>query len=134
MFVLDASAVLAWALGDEDELPGVLLERLAAESVIVPAHWILEVTNGLQIAVRRGRLNPDESFDVLERIRQLPIRLDPETPVRGWHETPVLAARFGLTTYDAAYLELAMRLNVTLATLDQELSRAAREAGVPLFE
>jgi predicted nucleic acid-binding protein len=134
MFVLDASAVLAWALGDESELPHMLLEQLATETVVVPTHWILEVTNGLQIAVRRGRLNPGEQSDVLDRIRLLPIRLDSETPLRGWRETPVIAAQFGLTIYDAAYLELALRLNMSLATLDQDLARAAREAGVPLFE
>jgi predicted nucleic acid-binding protein len=134
MFVLDASAVLAWALGNEDELPAVLLERLASETVTVPANWILEVGNGLQMALRRGRLKPGEPIDVLERIRLLPIRVDPETTVRGWQDIPKLAARFGLTTYDSAYLELALRLDAPLATLDRELSRAAREAGVPLFE
>jgi len=134
MFILDASAALACVLADETVLPPALPERIATESSIVPAHWILEIANGLQIALRRGRLKPGEQFDVLERIRLLPIRIDPETSVRGWQETPVLAARYGLTTYDAAYLELALRVAAPLATLDQDLSRAAREAGVPLFE
>jgi predicted nucleic acid-binding protein len=134
MLVLDASAALAWAMGDERRSPVEMVERLTEEPVIVPTHWILEVTNGLRVGVLRGRLQPDEPLEVLARIRNLLIRVDPETPVRGWQETPVLAARFGLTTYDAAYLELALRMDAPLATLDQDLARAAREAGVPLFE
>ena len=68
------------------------------------------------------------------RIQSLPIRVDDETSLRGWEAIPALAERFRLTTYDAAYLELALRFDVPLATLDQDLARAAREAGVPLFE
>jgi len=134
MLVLDASAALAWALGDERRSSVEMAERLTEEPVIVPTHWILEVTNGLRVSVLRGRLQPDEPLEVLARIRNFLIRVDPETPMRGWQETPVLAARFGLTTYDAAYLELALRMDAPLATLDQDLARAAREAGVPLFE
>lgn len=134
MIVLDASAVLAWALGDENELAAELPNQLSSAISIVPSHWILEVGNGLQMALRRGRLQAGEPSAVLERIRQLPIRLDAETTVRAWQETPVLAARHGLTTYDAAYLELALRLDLPLATLDKNLRRAARAAGAALFE
>jgi predicted nucleic acid-binding protein len=111
-----------------------LLERMDFSHAVVPAHWILEVTNGLLLAARRGRLRrPDEDVDILERLGTLAVRVDPETATRGWGETPFLARRLGLTTYDAAYLELASRLQAPLATLDTGLARAAREAGVRLI-
>jgi predicted nucleic acid-binding protein len=134
MLVLDSSVILAWTLDDEDSLGPELLRRLStAEEAVVPVHWILEVTNGLLMAVRRRRLAPDDPPKLLARIAQQPIRIDSETLLRGWHDIPELAAQCGLTTYDAAYLELAKRLDMPLATLDQDLARAAREAGVPLF-
>jgi predicted nucleic acid-binding protein len=135
MLVVDSSVILAWALDDERDLgPELLLQLTTTEIAMVPVHWILEVTNGLRMAVRRRRLEPDDPPRVLARIRNQPIQVDSETPVRGWRELPVLADAYGLTTYDAAYLELAMRLGAPLATLDQDLARAARAAGVALFE
>lgn len=135
MLVLDASVALAWALGDEQNLgPELLAQLTTIETATVPGHWILEVTNGLRMAVKRRRLESGDPTQVMARIRNQPIEVDPETPVRGWHEIPALADAYGLTTYDAAYLELALRLNAPLATLDQDLARAAREAGVPLFK
>lgn len=133
MLVLDSSATLAWILGDE--LPAIAsLEALVHERVTVPSHWILEVANGLRMAVRRRRLNPGDRAPVLDRLAILPIKTDPETTARGWKDTPALADKYDLTVYDAAYLELALRMDVPLATLDQDLARAARKAGVPLFE
>ena len=82
---------------------------------------------------RRGRLRTGQRQEILERIQSLPIRVDDETSLRGWQAIPALAERFRLTTYDAAYLELALRMDAPLATLDQDLARAAREARVPLF-
>jgi predicted nucleic acid-binding protein len=134
MLVLDSSLILAWVLDDEGHLGPDLLRRLATTEVAkVPCHWILEVTNGLQMAVKRRRLAADDPPKLLARIGKQPIQVDAETPIRGWSEIPALAARYDLTTYDAAYLELAMRLDAPLATLDQDLARAARSAGVPLF-
>jgi len=134
MLVLDSSATLAWSLDDEqDYAPGLLDAVTAAETAVVPMHWLLEVANGLCMAVRRRRLALDEPILVLAHIRELPIIIDLETTSRGWQEIPALAKTHGLTVYDAAYLELAMRLDAPLATLDQELSRAARAAKVPLF-
>lgn len=133
MLVLDSSVILAWTLDDEDSLGPELLRRLStAEEAVVPVHWILEVTNGLLMAVRHRRLAADDPPKLLARIAQQPIQIDSETVLRGWREIPELAAQYRLTTYDAAYLELATRLDVPLATLDQDLARAAREAGVTL--
>lgn len=134
MLVLDSSVTLAWILDDETAGAESTLELMDVERAIVPAHWILEVTNGLRMAVRRQRLKPENVAALMKQLRTLPLRVDPETEVMGWNEIPALAARFDLTTYDAAYLELAMRLDAPLATLDQNLSRAARVAGVPLIE
>ncbi|MEX0734745.1 MAG: type II toxin-antitoxin system VapC family toxin [Steroidobacteraceae bacterium] len=132
MLVVDSSAVLAWALADEQDHAEHLLDRMSVERAVVPAHWILEVTNGLRMAVRRRRLKVGEPAEIVERLRILPITIDLETTVKGWSEIPALAEKFALTTYDAAYLELAMRLDAPLATLDRELSRAARSAKVKL--
>ncbi len=133
--MLDASVALAWVFDDErGGLPDALLEALPDFEVTVPAHWILEVTNGLQLAQRRGRLRPGETAsDLLERLAPLPIHVDPETTVRGWAEIPALAERYRLTTYDAAYLELALRLDAALATVDNALADAARHLGISVF-
>jgi predicted nucleic acid-binding protein len=134
MLVLDSSVILAWVLDDEDHLGPDLLRRLTTTEVAkVPCHWILEVTNGLQMAVKRRRLAADDPPKLLARIVKKPIQVDAQTPIRGWSEIPALAQAHGLTTYDAAYLELAMRIDAPLATLDQDLARAARQAGVTLF-
>jgi predicted nucleic acid-binding protein len=135
MLVLDSSVALAWALDDERNLGPELLAQLATtDAAMVPGHWILEVTNGLRMAVKRRRLLPGDPAQIMARIREQPLQVDSETAVRGWREIPALADVHGLTTYDAAYLELALRLNAPLATLDQDLGRAARKAGVALFE
>jgi len=132
MLILDSSAALAWVL--EDESPAIAsLESLVHERVNVPCHWILEVVNGLRMAIRRRRLEPGEGALVLAQLAILPIKYDPETSARGWKEIPALAEQYRLTAYDAAYLELALRMDVPLVTLDQDLARAAREAGVTLF-
>lgn len=133
MLVIDSSAALSWALKDEQGGGLALLETMAEEPAIVPVHWILEVTNALRMAVRRARLQPDERDAIVERLKNLSITVDAETILRGWDEIPLLADRFGLTTCDAAYLELATRLDLPLATMDQALARAARAAGVPLL-
>lgn len=135
MLVLDSSVSIAWALDDEQGLGVELLAQLAAtDTAMVPAHWILEVGNALHMAVKRRRLDPDDPPEIMARIRKQPIEFDPETIERGWNDIPLLADQHGLTTYDAAYLELALRLGAPLATLDQDLARAARKAGVPIFD
>lgn len=110
-----------------------LLDRISASQPFVPGHWILEVTNGLLLAARRGRLQPTEDLEIMERLAQLGVQVDNETWARGWRETLFLARRFSLTTYDAAYLELAARLDAPLATADLALARAARAADVDVI-
>lgn len=134
MIVVDASAVLAWAYAEESGQPDKVIDHVAAHGASVPVHWILEVTNTLLVGERRGRLKIGQWHKLLAGIASLPIDVDADTPLRGWDVIPALAEQFKLTVYDAAYLELAIRLDVPLATLDQDLASAARKAGVPLFE
>ena len=131
VLILDASVTLAALFPDErGTLTDALLDRIGASQPVVPGHWILEVTNGLLLAGRRGRLRPDEDLEVLDRLADLRVQVDGETSDHGWRETLLLARRYGLTTYDAAYLELAARLGAPLATTDADLARAAGDLGV----
>jgi len=133
--VVDSSMALAWYFDDErsDESTTVL-RRLAGESAVVPAIWPLEVANGLQMAVRRGRITGEYRDASLNDLRSLPIEIDSETNDRAWTATLALAVRLRLTMYDAAYLELALRRRLPLATFDQELVRAARSERVELIQ
>jgi len=133
MIVLDASVIIGWAYKESPAPLDELIRRVAEGVACVPAHWTLEVTNTLTMSERHGRLGEGQRHEILAAIRQLPIRPDEETWTRAWDEIPELAVQYGLTTYDAAYLELAMRLGAPLATLDQDLARAARAAKVPLY-
>ena len=125
---------LAWYFEDEKtEESTAVLHRVAEEGAIVPAHWRLEVLNGLQTAVRRGRIDRAYRDASLADLRSLAIVIDRGTNRAAWSATLELADRFGLTSYDAAYLEIALRRRLPLATLDGDLVRAARAANVPLL-
>lgn len=131
--VLDSSMTLAWYFEDEKTEEGTaVLHRVVEEGAIVPVHWRLEVLNGLQMAVRRGRIDPAYRDASLADLRSLAIATDPSTNRAAWAATRQLCDRFGLTAYDAAYLELAVRRRLPLATLDGDLVRAARAENVPL--
>src|SRR6516225_1966271 len=124
--VLDSSATLAWIYSDE-VAEGVrqLFDTVADTGAFVPALWRLEVANSLTIAVRRGRIDAEFRRAALDDLALLDITTDSHTDTHAWAETLQLADRFRLTMYDAAYLELAHRRGVPLATLDQDLSAAA---------
>ena len=131
--VLDGSAALAWCFEDE-ATPTIdrLFEGIALQGAVVPALWRLDVANGLQAGVRRRRLDAARRDGLLAALAKLDIRTDPDTDRFAWTATVNLADRFQLTLYAASYLELARRHNLPLATLDQELRRAAGLAGVDL--
>jgi predicted nucleic acid-binding protein len=95
--------------------------------------WPLEVLNGLIIAERRGRLDAQRRQRMTSLLQALPVTIDSETVRNAWRLTSHLAERFRLTVYDATYLELAQRMNLPLATLDQELRTAGMTLGVPLL-
>jgi predicted nucleic acid-binding protein len=132
--VLDSSAALAWCFEDE-HTPATLaiLNQVAEEGAIAPAIWPLEVLNGLAMAERRGRLDSVRRHQLAGFIRDLPVNLDQETAQQAWTATMRLSERHRLTLYDAAYLELAQRLELPLATLDQELRGAATVLGISLL-
>jgi len=130
-FVLDASVALAWCFEDEASAEAIeVLERLQEGTAVVPALWFLEVGNALLNAERRGRLTPTESTTFLELLRQLPIRVEEISPRQFWEEILVLARAYHLSTYDAAYLAIAMRTGLPLATLDRALRQAAAACGI----
>jgi predicted nucleic acid-binding protein len=132
--VLDASAVLAWCFEDEGGAEAdALIEHVAADGAAVPVLWPLEIANGLVSGERRGRIKPAESAAFVAMIEELPIVADPTTGARALHETISLAREHRLTAYDAAYLELAMRLSLPLATGERGLRAAARRVGVDLL-
>ncbi|HEY7739509.1 MAG TPA: type II toxin-antitoxin system VapC family toxin [Steroidobacteraceae bacterium] len=134
MVVLDASFVIAWAYKEAPHSLDAQIRRVAKDLACVPAHWSLEIANAMLNSVRAGRIDWRQRDELLNAIKLLPIEADTETWLRGWDDIPALAREHRLTAYDAAYLELAVRRQAPLATLDHDLARAARAAGVTLFE
>ena len=134
--MLDASATLPWRFEDETTpWTESLLERIKqGEHAVVPAHWPIEVLNGLLMAQRRARVTADEIREFVEDLAVLPIRLEPAHSPAVWAPLVAVAQRYRLTIYDAAYLELAQRLRLLLATLDEELLIAARGLGIGIVD
>lgn len=133
-FVLDSSVALTWCFEDErTTVTDALLERVTEAGAVAPMLWPLEILNGLAVAERRGRLDAQRRQRMTTLLHALPIAIDSETVRYAWQLTSHLAERFRLTVYDATYLELAQRMNLPLATLDQELRAAGATLGVPLL-
>ena len=132
-FVLDRSVTLSWCFEDERlEATDALLKQVVESGAEAPSLWPLEILNALSMAERRRRINADRRQRLCGFLHDLPVNIDVETASRAWAATSQLAARFKLTLYDAAYLELAQRLNLPLATLDKELRVAGRTLGIAL--
>ncbi|AGY57213.1 type II toxin-antitoxin system VapC family toxin [Gloeobacter kilaueensis] len=132
--VLDSSIALAWLYSDEaSAATQEVFDTVLAEQAWVPSLWRLEVANSLQVGIRRGRISTEFRDASLADLALLPIAVDPETDTFAWSATLRLAERYQLTLYDAAYLELAQRLNLPLATLDQQLRAAGGILGLALL-
>jgi predicted nucleic acid-binding protein len=133
-FVLDASVALAWCFEDENT-PSArqILARLTAEVASVPATWPIEVANVLALAERRQRITPADSAEFIAKLEDVAILVDGETSSRAFGRVLDLAREERLTSYDAAYLELAMRLGVPLASKDADLCNAAQRLGVSVL-
>ena len=133
-FVLACSATLPWVFGDEaSPAADALLDRLVqGERAWVPALWHLELGNVLLGAKRRGRIDQAGIEGFLSRLVVYDIAVDDQTLERAWQKTLDLALQHSLSTYNAAYLELALRRGLPLASLDRELIAAARACGVTL--
>lgn len=132
-FVVDNSVVCGWFIGNQvTDYTEAVASRLLDEQAHAPALWQLEFANVLRSACKRGALDAQEAHEVIEQIAALPIMVDRDTP--GPAAILSLALRYDLTSYDAAYLELALRLQLPIATQDAALMEAARAAGVGLFK
>ena len=134
-FVLDASLALAWHFEDEaSEYADRVLNRLGEDPAVVPSLWALEIANALVVAERRGRLSPAGVARAAELFLEVPISIHEVAPQSAVGRVLALARTHGMTTYDAAYLELAMREGLPLATEDEAVRAAAERVGVPLLE
>ena len=132
--VLDTSVALSWYFEDErTPAADALLDRVADQGATVPGLWRLEITNGLRTAMRRKRIGEGFRDRAIAQLARLPITVDPDTDRYAWTTTLSLADRFALTPYDAAYVELAQRLMLPLATLDEPLRAAATALGLVLL-
>jgi predicted nucleic acid-binding protein len=134
-FVADASVVLAWCFEDEATAwTDSLLNRLyAGQVLIVPAHWPSEVANGLLFAFRRQRIPAGRAELFWDQLAKLPIEAEPAlSPVLA-KQVLSIANRFVLTAYDAAYVELALRRQLPLATLDSRMIAAATNTDIQLI-
>jgi predicted nucleic acid-binding protein len=129
--VVDASMAVAWILEDEQSSgTDDVMRRVSVNGGCVPSLWKLEVANVVRAAVRAKRCSEEYAVSALKRLGKLQIVVDAETDLHAWGPTRELANVHTLSVYDAAYLELAMRRRLSLATCDGALAKAARRAGV----
>lgn len=136
-FVLDNSVTMRWFLGDGKPLElayaGKVLDAMKDTKALVPAIWRLEVANVIAKAEATALVSEARSEAFLEMLEDLDIEVDASTSAHALSSTLQLARRYRLSSYDASYLELALRLGLPLATLDEELQKAAKKAGVKKF-
>ncbi|MGB7132340.1 MAG: type II toxin-antitoxin system VapC family toxin [Candidatus Sulfotelmatobacter sp.] len=134
-FVLDASVAVAWCFEDEStRFTESLLDLLSdGAEALVPSSWPLELANALLIGEKRKRIAQAGVEPILQQIVSLPISVMPLDAKQAFEQVLPLARQYRLSEYDAAYLEVALRHQLPLATLDSQLSRSAREAGIVLL-
>lgn len=125
-FVLDGSVTLAAGLPDEvNARASAIIERVTGEKAAAPIVWPLEVANGFLQAQRQGRIPDEYRLKRLAEVARLPVVVDLDGRALAWTEISRLAAKHRLTAYDAAYLELAIRLRLPIATFDRAIIAAA---------
>jgi predicted nucleic acid-binding protein len=132
-FVLDNTVTMAWCFTEEaTEFTKTLLSRLSnlTDSAVVPALWLYEVANVVELAVRKGRIPEEKALAFLESLADLPIEVENPSRTQVFVTVRTLAGQYQLTGYDAAYLELAIRHQLPIASLDKALSKAALAAGL----
>ncbi len=132
--VVDASIALAWCFPDEtsDYADGVLV-ALEGETILVPAIWSLEIANAVLVGERKKRLNQPDVRQFTTLLKSLSLVQDLQPVGETMDNVLPLAREYGLSTYDAAYLELSIRHGIPLATHDRNLQKAAQRAGIEIF-
>jgi predicted nucleic acid-binding protein len=134
-FVVDNSIVMTWCFKDEaNQYADAILNSLTEAVAIVPAIWPLEIVNVLLVAERRERLHESDSVRFISLLSQLPIVVDRTWPERTMKDLLAIGRANSLSSYDAAYLELAMRQGLPIATLDNKLLEAARRVDIPMLD
>ncbi len=134
-FVIDSSVVVSWYFADESDAYGnAVLARMATSQAIAPSLWPLEVANALLMGERRKRSTVAQATKFVANLASLPIILDDATATHAWGTTLQLARAHQRSAYDAAYLELALRRGLPLATLDGPLQKAAAAIGIIRFQ
>ena len=132
--VVDASTALAWCFPDESsEDADAVLVALEGKIMLVPSVWALEIANALLVGERAKRLRQPEIQRFTALLEGLSLVQDSQTIGENIANVLPLAREYGLSAYDAAYLELSIRHEAPLATLDKKLQKAARNAGVTIF-
>lgn len=133
-FVVDNSVVMSWCFKDEtNTYADTVLDKLADATAVVPSIWPLEIVNVLLVAERQKRLSESDSIRFITLLSQLPIVVEHEQPERMMKELLALARTNNLSSYDASYLDLAMKRGISIATLDQKLIDAAKRTDVPIL-
>ncbi|MBI5101835.1 MAG: type II toxin-antitoxin system VapC family toxin [Nitrospirae bacterium] len=137
-FVLDNSVTMRWFFGDgrpqELAYAGKVLDAMKGSNALVPATWGLEVANVIARAEAKGLVTEARSGAFLEMLEGVDIEVDAATFAHALSDILQLARRYRISAYDASYLELALRLGLPLATLDEDLQKAAKKAGVKKFD
>ena len=132
-FVVDNSIIMSWCFKDEtNDYDEIVLSRLTEATAVVPSIWPLEVVNVLLVAERQKRLSESDSVRFITLLSQLPIVVEYERPEM-MKELLSLARANGLSSYDASYLDLAMRNGFPIATLANKLINAAKKSDVPIL-
>ena len=136
-FVLDNSVTMRWFFGDgkpqEIAYAGKILDAMKETNAVVPVTWGLEVANVIAKAEAKALVTEARSGAFLEMLEGVDIDVDAATSAHALSDTLQLARRYKLSAYDASYLELALRLGLPIATLDEALQKAAKKAGVKKF-
>ena len=132
-FVIDTSVVMSWCFKDEtNRYADGILDFLEEATALAPSIWPLEVGNVLLVAERKKRLSEADSMRFVTLLSELPIIVEQEPPERMMHEILMIAREHKLSSYDASYLDLAMRKGLSIATIDKNLVAAAKRSQVPI--
>jgi predicted nucleic acid-binding protein len=134
-FVLDNSVIISWCFKNEaNKYSDIVLDSLEYSVAAVPSIWLLEVVNVLLVAERRKRLSEADSTRFIELLNQLPIVVEHDLYENKMGDFMSMGRKYNLSSYDASYIELAMRSGLPLATLDKSLRSACKKAKVPVYK